>query len=99
MFGHFVVPFVLLLFRATKRSPFWLGFVAAWILVFHYIDLYWLIMPALRPEGVEPHWLDVSLLLTLVFICGAIVARACQARPLVPIGDPRLAESLAFRNS
>ena len=98
VFGHFVVPFVLLLFRATKRSPFWLGFIAAWILVFHYIDLYWLIMPALRPEGVEPNWLDASLLLTLVFTCGAIVARACQARPLVPIGDPRLAESLAFRN-
>ena len=51
VFGHFVVPFVILLFRATKRSPFWLGFTAAWILVFHYIDLYWLIMPALRPRG------------------------------------------------
>ena len=93
------MPFVLLLFRATKRNPFWLGFVAAWILVFHYLDLYWLIMPALRPEGVQPHWLDASVLLTLVFTCGAIVAMACQSRPLIPIGDPRLAESLAFRNS
>ncbi len=99
VFGHFLVPFVLLLFRAPKRSPFWLAFIAAWILIFHYIDLYWLIMPALSPEGVVPNWLDVSLLLTLVFTCGAIVARACQARPLVPIGDPRLAESIAFRNS
>jgi hypothetical protein len=99
VFGHFVVPFVLLLFRATKRSPAWLGFSAAWVLCFHYIDLYWLIMPALRPEGAEPHWLDISLLLALVFTCGAIVARAAQSRCLVPIGDPRLAESLAFRNS
>jgi len=99
VFGHFVVPFILLLFRATKRNPFWLGLIAAWVLVFHYIDLYWLIMPALSPEGVVPNWLDASLLLTLVFTCGAIVARACQARPLVPIGDPRLAESLAFHNS
>jgi hypothetical protein len=99
VFGHFAVPFVLLLFRATKRSPAWLGFSAAWILSFHYIDLYWLIMPALRPEGVEPHWLDVSLLLALVFTCGAIVTRAAQSRSLIPIGDPRLAESLAFRNS
>jgi hypothetical protein len=99
VFGHFVVPFLLLLPRPTKRSPFWLGFVAAWVLVFHYADLYWLIMPALRPERPEPHWLDASLLLTLAFLCGAIVARACQARPLVPIGDPRLSESIAFRNS
>jgi hypothetical protein len=99
VFGHFVVPFCLLLFRATKRNPFWLGFIAAWILVFHSIDLYWLIMPALRPEGVELHWLDALMLLTLAFTCGAIVARACQARPLIPTGDPRLVESLAFRNS
>jgi hypothetical protein len=99
VFGHFAVPFVLLLFRATKRSPLWLGFTAAWILVFHYIDLYWLIMPALRPEGVEPNWLDVSLLLTLVFTCGAVFARAGRSRPPIPTGDPRLAESIAFRNS
>jgi hypothetical protein len=97
--GHFAVPFILLLFRATKRSPAWLGFSAAWILSFHYIDLYWLIMPALRPDAVEPHWLDVSLLLALVFTCGAIVTRAGQSTSLIPIGDPRLAESLAFRNS
>jgi hypothetical protein len=99
LFGHFVVPFVLLLFRATKRSPFWLGFIATWVLVFHYVDIYWLIMPALGALGFEPSWLDLAMALTLVSISGAIVARGCQARPLVPVGDPRLAESLAFRNS
>jgi hypothetical protein len=99
LFGHFVVPLALLLPRANKRDPFWLGFVAAWVLVFHYADLYWLIMPALRPEGVEPSWLDAALLLTLASTCGVIVARACQARPLVPTGDPRLAESIAFCNT
>lgn len=97
--GHFVAPFCLLLFRAPKRSPFWLGFAAAWVLVFHYLDVYWLVMPALHLEGVAPRALDVSLTLALVFLCGAIVARACQRRPLVPIGDPRLAESLSMRHS
>jgi hypothetical protein len=97
--GHFVVPFLLLLFRTTKRNPYWLGFAAIWILFFHYIDLYWLVMPALSPEGVLPHWLDASVLFALTFTCAAVVARACQKRPLVPIGDPHLAESIAFRNS
>jgi hypothetical protein len=97
-FGHFVVPFALLLPRATKRDPFWLGFVSAWILVFHYADLYWLVMPALRPDGLEPSGLDAALVLALAGFCGAIVARACQVRPLVPQGDPRLAASIAFRN-
>jgi len=97
LLGHFVVPFVVLLFRSTKRSPYWLGFTAAWILVFHYFDLFWLIMPAMRPDGIAPHWLDALLLLTLAFICAAVFAFASRNRPLVPTGDPRLAESIAFR--
>jgi hypothetical protein len=99
LFGHFVVPFTLLLPRASKRDPFWLGFVAAWMLAFHYADLYWLIMPALGPAGVEPSGLDAALVLALALSCGAIVARACRTRPLVPQGDPRLAPSIAFRNT
>jgi hypothetical protein len=99
LFGHFLVPFILLVPRATKRDPFWLGFVAAWVLVFHYADLYWLIMPAMRPEGIEPSGLDAALLMALALCYTAIVARACHVRPLVPKGDPRLAESIAFHNT
>ena len=40
LLGHFVVPFVMLLSRGAKRSPLVLGFVAVWILAFHYLDLY-----------------------------------------------------------
>jgi hypothetical protein len=99
VFGHFVLPFGLLIFRATKRSPFWLGFAAVWVLFVHYLDLYWVIMPALSAGAVRPHWLDGSLALALAFLCGAVVARACQTRPLVAVGDHRLAESIAFRTS
>jgi hypothetical protein len=99
VFGHFVVPFVVLLFRGTRRSPFWLGVMTAWLLVFHYVDVYWLIMPASGSGTVKPHWLDGALVLTLAFSSGAIVALACRARALVPIGDSRLAESISFRNS
>jgi hypothetical protein len=98
-FGHFVVPFVMLLSREVRRDPFWLGFMAAWILVFHYLDFYWLIMPVLHPERAEPSWLDVSVLLTLVFLFGAIVAHACRGRALVPVGDPCLADSVAFHQT
>lgn len=99
LFGHFVMPFALLLSRAARRSSFWLAFASIWILGFHYVDLYWQVMPVLNPGGAQPRWLDASLLMMLVLSSGAMVALACQARPLVPVGDPRLAESLAFRNS
>jgi hypothetical protein len=98
-FGHFLVPFAVLLFRAVRRDPFWLGFMAAWVLVFHYLDLYWQIMPALHPEGAKPSWLDASILLTLAVLFGAIVEHACQRRALVPLGDPHLADSIAFHQS
>ncbi len=99
LFGHFLVPFTLLLFRSVKRDPFWLGFVAMWILAFHYIDLYWLIMPASGIEGVRPSWLDVSLALMRRLSAGRSWQRACATRPLVPVGDAHLAESIAFRNT
>jgi hypothetical protein len=98
-FGHFAVPFFLLLFRAIRRDPFWLGFLAGWVLVFHYLDLYWIVMPTLYPEGVQPDWLDAAVLATVVLAASAAVAHGCKARPLVPIGDPHLSESLAFRDS
>jgi hypothetical protein len=98
-FGHFVVPFILLLLRPIRRDPFWLGFLAAWVLVFHYLDVYWLVMPALDHEGGRFDWLDVSLLAAVVLACCASIAHACGSRPLMPIGDPRLSESIAFQNS
>lgn len=45
LIGHFVVPFLLLISKHPKRLPFTLGFVAVWMLVFHWLDLYWLIIP------------------------------------------------------
>jgi hypothetical protein len=98
-FGHFVVPFILLLFRPIRRDPFWLGFLAAWVLVFHYLDVYWLVMPALDLEGVQFDWLDLSLVAAAVLASCASVAHACGSRPLIPIGDPGLSESIAFQNS
>jgi hypothetical protein len=98
-FGHFVVPFILLLFRPIRRDPFWLCVLAAWVLVFHYLDVYWLVMPVLNPEGVQFNWVDVSLLAAVVLACCASIAHACGSRPLIPTGDPGLYESLAFQDT
>jgi hypothetical protein len=49
--GHFVIPFYFLMARAIKRAPALLLIAAIWLLAFHYIDLYWQIMPSVKPRG------------------------------------------------
>ncbi len=96
--GHLVLPFFGLLSREAKRNKAILGFWAAWLLVFHWIDVSWLAMPGLKREG-SP-WGPIDLCLTVSLVCFylASVLRRAVERPLVPLRDPRLAESLAFEN-
>jgi hypothetical protein len=99
VFGHFLVPFVALISRAPKRRPGVLAAVAVWMLAMHWVDLYWLVMPAGNPESPVPHLVDLTLLVALgsLFLAGA--AFALRGRSLVPERDPRLEESLAFENA
>jgi hypothetical protein len=60
-----------LLFRSAKRSPAVLAVTGGWLLVIHYVDMYWLLMPQLHPSGVRVHWLDLA---TLVGVMGPVIA-------------------------
>jgi hypothetical protein len=98
MAGHFVAPFFYLMGRSVKRKGATLAVGGAWLLVMHFVDLYWQVMPTLHPEGIRPSVLDVA---ALVAIGGCFVAAASwlmRRQALVPLRDPRLAESLAFEN-
>ena len=51
LLGHFLVPFVLLLSKHPKRiKPVLAGF-GAWMLLMHYLDLYWLVMPQVPADA------------------------------------------------
>lgn len=97
--GHFVAPFFYLMGRAVKRRGATLAIGGVWLLVMHFVDLYWQVMPTLHPEGFRPSVLDLAAFMA---VGGSFVATAgwlMRRRALVPVGDPRLAESLAFENS
>jgi hypothetical protein len=99
MAGHFAAPFFYLMGRAVKRRNSTLAVGGVWLLVMHFVDLYWQVMPTLHPEGFSPSVLDVATLFT---IGGCFVAAAgwlMRRQALVPLRDPRLAESLAFENT
>lgn len=98
MAGHFLAPFFYLMGRSVKRSGSTLAVGAIWLLVMHYVDLYWQVMPTLHPEGLRPSVLDVAAFLA---VGGCFVGAASwlmRRQALVPLRDPRIAESLAFEN-
>ncbi|HYE96586.1 MAG TPA: hypothetical protein VD962_10285 [Rubricoccaceae bacterium] len=47
---HFILPFLLLLPRFVKRTYPLLGFMAGWLLVMHWYDLFWLSVPTIGAE-------------------------------------------------
>ena len=98
LFGHFFAPFFYLMGRSVKRNGATLALGGMWILLMHFVDLYWQVMPTLHPEGLSPSLLDVAALMA---VGGSFVATAgwlMRRQALVPLRDPRLAESLAFEN-
>jgi hypothetical protein len=98
MAGHFGAPFFYLMGRAVKRKGSTLAVGGAWLLTMHFVDLYWQVMPTLHPEGFRPSVLDVAAFVT---VGGCFVAAAgwlLRRQALVPMRDPRLAESLALEN-
>jgi hypothetical protein len=99
MIGHFAVPFFYLMGRAVKRRAATLAAGGAWLLVMHYVDLYWLVMPTLHTGGVSPSVLDVAALLAVGGCVAATAGWLLRRHALVPLGDPRLPESLAFENA
>lgn len=94
---HFLIPFGCLLSRSLKRNRSSLAAVAFWILLVHAVDLYWLIMPALSPDRLVFHW---SLIPAFVGVGGIAVAFGvwrARGHFTVPVRDPYLGDSLAYR--
>jgi hypothetical protein len=94
--GHFVLPFFALLNRRWKRHLGHVGVVAAWVLLMHLVDVYWLVLPLHDTAGVRLHWVDAGAALFVgSTTCAWIVRRYYGVAPL-PIHDPQLAEGLGY---
>lgn len=61
LFGSFVIPFFLLLFRKVKRSFGKLLAVSCLLLVMRWLELVWLVDPSFSPMALKVSWLDVVL--------------------------------------
>jgi hypothetical protein len=91
----FIVPFVALLPRNAKRTPCRVGSVAVLILVMQFVDLYWLIYPNFSEEKAVFGPLEIGVFLGFMGLFAWAVAKFYSKNPVVPLKDPRAAESLA----
>jgi len=107
LFGHLIIPFPGMFSRWVKRDKFLLNFWAVWMLVAHWVDMYYNVQPtwAGRVSGnllepIDPPIPLVEILCTIgvggIWL-GALVRKAATVS-LVPEKDPNLDRSLVFEN-
>ncbi|QDT70717.1 hypothetical protein MalM25_36720 [Planctomycetes bacterium MalM25] len=100
VFGHLLIPFLGFMSSAVRRSPTMMKFWAVWMLVIHWCDLAYIILPQVRGEGS----LTVALLLAVATTLGALGVFAwawmsgAAGKWLLPVQDPRLPISLSYHN-
>jgi len=93
---HFLIPFFALLSRDAKKHPGRLRWIAIVMLLAHFLDLYWLVFPALMPQPVFS-WPELSF--ALFFLGGALlwIRRVRGLGEDMPVGDAFLKQGLEFR--
>jgi hypothetical protein len=95
-FGHFVLPFCLLLSRDLKRRPHLLARVAWFIIAIRLVDLIWLVAPNFStPGALMPISLaNVGIPLLLAGVWLFLFAQQLGKLPLVPVNDPYFKDML-----
>ena len=99
VFGRFLVPFLILLWRGSKRIIPIIMTVAAWQLVMQVLDVFYMARPTLDGQtGVHFSWVDVFGPIGPIAIFVGFVILRLGSMPLVAVGDPRLGEALTHKN-
>lgn len=106
--GHFVIPFLIIIWRGVKRNTLLLAVMAVFMLVMTVADMYWIIRPmvytpgvvakGLEDPGVIGYLLDAAGVLGVVGVWGFLFTRRLESGPLLPIKDPMLHESMKHHN-
>jgi hypothetical protein len=114
LIGHWAFPYVALVTRWSKRILPLLMFLAVWQLAFHWLDLYWNIMPNAQwtvangvqwgPLAGDPalHKIGFNLVDVTLWLTMVALFLAGVGKAmkgnLMPVKDPKLGECLAFEN-
>jgi hypothetical protein len=90
---HFAVPFALLLSRPFKRNIYKLVWLAAWMLIMRYVDLFWIIEPSFSKTFCVT-LADIVLPFAIGGLWMAYFFYNLGSLPLLPAYDPTANEVL-----
>jgi hypothetical protein len=98
IFGHFFVPFFVLLPEKIKMNFKVIIPVCLWIWLMHALDLAFNIFPALHPNNYPLRWvwLPLGCLMFMGGFLAAIFLKKFNAHPPYPQRDPRLLEAMGL---
>jgi hypothetical protein len=97
----FIVPFYVTMSRNAKRNNGIIGFAAFWLVVAHFVEMYYWIMPYYRPftaiqwGGI---WMEIGCLMATLGVFLTYILRKMRNHSLIAVGDPRLPRALEFQN-
>lgn len=93
---NFIIPFLILLPRASKRSAAALKRVCILLFIGHWLDLYLLIVPGFMKADVSIGVPEVLISLGYAGLFIGVVGRALALKPLVSAPSPYMEESLHY---
>lgn len=97
IFIHFLIPFFALVSQPAKTNASRLKFMSIWILIAHFLDIYWLVMPTFSPDGILFSWIEIGFLLLAFGLIMIVFLISADKQNLMPIGDPKLKRGINFR--
>jgi hypothetical protein len=83
---HFAVPFAFLLSRPLKRNVAKLVYLAIFLMLMRYVDMFWYIEPTFH-EAFAVSWLDIVVHIAIGGFWLALFFRNLKQRPLLPLYD------------
>lgn len=105
--GHFGLPFLLLIWRKTKRTTMLLCGMGIYMIIMVAMDMVWIIRPMVdiqvagtpsTPAGLSGIWLDLAGFVGVMGIFAGFIALKVAKSPLLPLKDPMLHECMNHKN-
>ncbi|WP_336517249.1 quinol:cytochrome C oxidoreductase [Pollutibacter soli] len=91
---NFVLPFLLLMTRGSKRNYTVMTFLAILIVFGHWLDFYQMVMPGALGEHYSLGWFEFGILALYAGLIMHFVGKALAKKPLVSVNHPLLKESI-----